>query len=71
MTTRVRIIHIRKRQEIPGGGKTIFESHTGERYLGPSQGNAVEILIARVTDLPMADGMHHIVEIKGRRMELR
>jgi hypothetical protein len=71
VTTRVRIINIKTRQEISGSGKTIFECHTGEKYLGPSQGRAVEILIARVTDSPMADGMRHIVEIKGRRMELR
>ncbi len=70
-TTRVRIININKRQEIPGSGKSIFESQTGEKYLGPSQGHAVKILIVRVTDSPMADGFHHIVEIKGRRMGLR
>jgi hypothetical protein len=71
LITRLRIINIKNRQEIPRSGKTIFEGQAGEKYLGPSQGRAVNILIARVTDSLMSDGFHHIVEIKGRRVELR
>jgi len=71
LTAGLRIIDIKNRQEIPGSGKTVFEGQAGEKYLGPSQGHAVKISIARVTDSPMADGFHHIVEIKGRRVEMR